>query len=179
MKRIEAINSFKQWDRRSKFVYTKHDLAKLFPDESPKTLSESLNRLVKDGLLRRACRGIYVNEHAASFDANIIEHIAKALRRGHYNYISLESMLSEHGVISQIPIDRLTVMTTGRGGTYKTPYGVIEFTHTKRPISEIINHIKSIDQRPLRIVGKEIAWRDLKRVGRNIHLVDRSTLDDG
>ncbi len=33
---------------------------------------------------------------------------------GEYNYVSLESMLSEYGLISQIPIDRLTVMTTGR-----------------------------------------------------------------
>ncbi len=41
----------------------------------------------------------------------------------------LESALSEYGVISQIPIDRLTIMTTGRKGHYKTPYGTIEFTH--------------------------------------------------
>lgn len=39
--------------------------------------------------------------------------------RGEYNYISLESALSEYGIISQIPIDRLTIMTTGRKGEYK------------------------------------------------------------
>ncbi len=50
---------------------------------------------------------------------NTIEYVAKSLRRGEYNYISLESALSKYGVISQIPIDRLTVMTTGRKGTLK------------------------------------------------------------
>ncbi|MDV7106381.1 hypothetical protein R3X26_18525 [Vibrio sp. TH_r3] len=31
--------------------------------------------------------------------------------------------LSDFGVISQIPVDRLTVMTTGRSGEFKTPLG--------------------------------------------------------
>ena len=57
------------------------------------------------------------------------------MRRGEYSYISLETMLSEYGAISQVPIDRLTVMTTGRKGEYETPFGVIEFTHTKRKYS--------------------------------------------
>ncbi|PHM28446.1 hypothetical protein [Xenorhabdus budapestensis] len=68
--------------------------------------------------------------------------LAKAMRRGEYNYVSLESALSEYGAISQIPIDRLTVMTTGRKGTYKTPFGIIEFTHTKRSAPNIICNIK-------------------------------------
>jgi hypothetical protein len=104
--------------------------------------------------------------------------VAIALRQGHYNYLSLESMLSEYGVISQIPIDRLTVMTTGRSGIYKTTFGVIEFTHTKRPIADIIQHIKSVANRPLRLASKEIAWRDLKRVGRNIEMVNLKELND-
>jgi hypothetical protein len=82
-------------------------------------------------------------------------------------------MLSEYGEISQIPIDRLTVMTTGRRGTYKTPYGVIEFTHTKRPVSDILSHVKQVEGRPLRIADREAAWRDLKRVGRNVRMVNR------
>lgn len=43
-------------------------------------------------------------------------------------------MVSESGAISLIPLDRLTVMMSGRKGHYETPYGVIEFTHTKRPV---------------------------------------------
>ena len=33
-----------------------------------------------------------------------VEHVAIALRRGHYSYVSLESALSEYGAISQVPL---------------------------------------------------------------------------
>ncbi|EYU15471.1 hypothetical protein [Photorhabdus aegyptia] len=89
-------------------------------------------------MLSRPVRGIYLFNFAHSHDSYAIEHIAKALRRGEYNYISLESALSEYGVISQILIDRLTVMTTGRKGLYHTPLGTIEFTHTKRQQEDIL-----------------------------------------
>lgn len=178
MNQTEARKVLNYWDKQGKYVFTKHELSKLFPNDSPKAFDEGLARLVKSGLLLRACRGIYVNPEAKSFNEYVIEYIAKALRQGHYNYVSLESMLSEYGVISQIPIDRLTVMTTGRSGIYKTPYGLIEFTHTKRSIAEIIQHIKSSEPRPLRVASKEIAWRDLKRVGRNLEMVSLEELED-
>ena len=89
--------------------------------------------------------------------------------------MSLESTLSEYGAISQIPLDRLTIMTTGRKGEYKTPFGTIEFTHTKRSPNEILNHTEAIG-RPLRLANKNTAYRDLKRVGRNTHLVDEAVL---
>ena len=39
-----------------------------------------------------------------SKDGYELEHIAKALRPGKYNYISLEFLLSSLGIISQIPV---------------------------------------------------------------------------
>lgn len=178
MNKMRAIYILKTWDKKGKFVFTKNELHKLFSDDTDKTLSESLTRLVKSKILERVCRGIYINSHASSINGYTIEHIAKALRQGEYNYVSLESMLSEYGVISQIPIDRLTVITTGREGVYKTVYGVIEFTHTKRSIANIISSIQKIEKRPLRIATKKTAWRDLKRVGRNMHLVNKEELND-
>jgi len=97
------------------------------------------------------------------------------LRRGDYSYVSLESALSEYGAISQIPIDRLTVMTTGRKGEYKTPYGTIEFTHTKRNLQNILQSMRDVG-RPLRLANPMAAWRDLKRTGRNTHLVEERVL---
>lgn len=178
MNQIQALRVLEFWDKQGKYVFTKSELSKLFANDAAKAFDEGLARLVKNVVLQRACRGVYVNPNAKSFDGYVIEHIAKALRQGHYNYISLESMLSEYGAISQIPIDRLTVMTTGRSGTYKTIFGVIEFTHTKRPVADIIEHIKSVSNRPLRIASKAIAWRDLKRVGRNIEMVNPEELND-
>lgn len=178
MNKMQAIQILREWDKKGKYVFTRHELQKLFSQDSPKTFTEGINRLVKDKILVRVCRGIYVNPYAVSTDSYTIEHIAKALRRGEYNYVSLESMLSEYGVISQIPLDRLTVMTTGREGNYKTPFGVIEYTHTKRSIRDIVSGIKQIENRPLRIASKQIAWRDLKRVGRNISMVNLEELSD-
>ena len=178
MKKWEAIQMLREFDRKGRYVFTKHDIAKLFPHDNAKALNEGLNRLVKAGLLKRACRGIYINESAQCFDSYTIEHIAKALRRNAYNYISLESILSEYGEISQIPLDLLTVMTSGREGIYKTPYGVIEFIHTKRSVINILDHIQTITGRPLRVATKKTAVRDLKRVGRNLHLLQSESHDD-
>ncbi len=175
MKTKAAIQTLSEWDRKGRCVHTLHDLAKLFPDDSRKTLQEGVNRLVRAGLLERVCRGVYVYALACGRDRHLIERIARTLRRGRYNYISLESALSEHGAISQIPVDRLTVMTTGCKGEYRTPYGVIEFTHTKRGVCDILAGMKNV-QRPLQMATPQTAWRDLKRVGRNTHLVDESAL---
>ncbi len=178
MKKLEAIAILRELDKQGRYVFIKHDMTKLFPLDSTKALDEALNRLVKTGLIKRACRNIYVNANAQCFDSYTIEHIAKALRRNAYNYVSLESALSEYGVISQIPLDRITVMTTGREGVYKTAYGVIEFTHTKRSVINILDHIQTIPGRPLRVATKEAALRDLKRVGRNLHLLQTEISDN-
>ncbi len=177
MKLLKIIQAMSDWDKQGRYVFLTSDLTKLFGIDNVKNYY-MLNRLVKDGILQRACREIYVNPHAASFDSFTVERIAKLLRRGHYNYISLESMLSEYGVISQIPMDRLTVMTTGRKGVYKTLYGTIEFTHTKRTVEDILENTILMEGRPLRIAKKQTAWRDLKRVGRNIQLVNEDELYD-
>ncbi|WP_318375665.1 type IV toxin-antitoxin system AbiEi family antitoxin [Enterobacter sp.] len=175
MNRPTALKKFTEWDKQGRYVFTLADLNKIFAEDSPKTLQAGLNRLVKDGLLARPVRGIYVFNFAHSQDSYTIEHIARALRRGEYNYVSLESALSEYGIISQIPIDRLTVMTTGRKGTYATPFGTIEFTHTKRQQQDILAGVVQTN-RPLKIATPEYALRDLKRVGRNVHLVNEKAL---
>ncbi len=175
MKKESAIKLLSHWDTKGRFVYTLNDLAKLFPEDKPRTLQEAVNRLVKAEILQRVGKGIYLYTYAKSKDVHVIEHVAKAMRRGEYNYVSLESALSEYGAISQIPMDRLTVMTTGRKGEYRTPYGTIEFTHTSRKVADLLDSFKEVG-RPLRLAKLKAAWRDLKRVGRNVQLVDEDQL---
>ena len=81
-------------------------------------------------------------------------------------------MLSEYGVISQVPVRRITLMTTGATGVYDTPYGTIEFTHTKRRPAEIIKRTIVAKDRPLRLATKEAAVKDLVRSGRNVNMMD-------
>ena len=175
MKQVAAIQAFDAFARQGRVVFTVGDLVKVL-GETGHALQATLRRLVRSGVVSRAARGVYVYLLDPTPRPNLVERLAVALRRGHYNYISLESALSEHGVISQIPIDRVTVMTTGRSGEYRTPWGVIEFTHTKRGVAQILENTQQ--GRVLRVASPEMAWRDLKRVGRNTHLVDMEALSD-
>ncbi len=178
MNKIEAINKLAALDRVGVYVFSKGDLAKGFPDEKEKAFEKSLQRLVSDGILQRVAKGVYVNTMAKSKKGKVIEDIASVLRRGHFSYVTRESMLSEYGVISQVPMSRVTLMTTGANGVYETPYGTIEFTHTKRRPAELIARTVSVKGRPLRIATKQAAVADLVRAGRNTNMIDMKELDD-
>lgn len=176
MQQVAAIRELMRHERTGSPVFTKKDLVKIFREDNPPALNASLNRLVRNQVLVRAVNGVYVNALSPNLGADTIEHIARAMRRGHHSYVSLESALSEYGVISQIPM-RLTLMTTGRRGEYSTPFGVIEFTHTARSVLDVLDGTLDVG-RPLRMATRHTAYRDLKRVGRNLHLVDQSALDE-
>ncbi len=179
MNRMDLIQKLADLDRRGVYVLAKRDIEKLFPAEGEKAMEQSLKRMVGDRILTRAARGLYVNPAASSKNRWIAEEVAKALRPGCLSYVSLESILSEYGVISQIPMNRLTVMTTGARGLVETPYGTIEFTHTKRGVAEIVKRTLAAKGRPLRIATKQAAVRDLLRVGRNVNMMDPEALKDG
>ena len=141
MRTVEAVKTLAEWDRCGWNVFTLSDMRKLFPQQAEKTLSESLRRLVGYGLLERVANGVFVNPLSTGSRVGLFERIACTIRRGEYNYLSLECALSQWGVISQIPQAYLTVVTTGRKGVFNTAYGVIEFTHTQRSAVEIMqNH---------------------------------------
>lgn len=174
MKIIDAMKTLKALDQQGVYVFNRTDMEKMFPEEQEKTLEKSLQRLVKDGLLERVYKGIYVNPMASSKKSRVIEDIAAVARRGFHSYVSLESMLSEYGDISQIPVSLLTVMTTGAKGIYKTKYGTIEFTHTRRSVPDIAKRTQLAQGRPLRIATREAAKKDLFRVGRNTNMLEAS-----
>ncbi|GGF84205.1 type IV toxin-antitoxin system AbiEi family antitoxin [Alteromonas lipolytica] len=177
MKLQVAISRLNSFDEAGRYVFLHRDLAKIFHEDSERTLNDSLARFVRAGLLERVARGVYLYGFSRyKKSSSTIEHIAIALRRGHYNYISNESALSAYGIISQIP-NRLTIMTTGSKGTYKTNYGIIEFTHTKRSVIDILAHTIQ-PERPLRLATKTAAVRDLKRIGRNTHMIEMTTFSE-
>ena len=176
MKQELAIRRLNELDKKGRYVFLHRDLVKVFHEDSPRSLTDSLARLVNHGILERVARGVYVYALSAHKNtSDTLDLIAIALRRGEYNYVSLESALSYYGIISQIPIDRLTLMTTGVKGEYKTRYGVVEITHTKRAVQDILDSIAHAD-RPLRVASKDAALRELKRVGRTTHLVDMEAM---
>lgn len=178
MRRSLAIDTLHKYDKAECFVFTRGELASIFYNDNPEAFAMGLRHLVNDRLLSRPCRNVYVNHNALSISYTyILEHVASALRRDFHNYVSLESALSEYGVVSRVPM-RLTVMTTGRRGSFNTEYGVIEFTHTSRDRINIMRGSIAVPDRPMRIAHKRIAWRDFKRAGRDVKLINLDELED-
>lgn len=179
MTRLDLINCLNEMERCGVIVFSKRDLEKFFPQEGEKSFEKSLQRMTRDGLLTKAARGIYANTSGVARNpGRVIERVAKSLRPGKLCYLSLESMLSEYGLISQIPMTYLTVMTTGASGVHETPYGTIEFTHTKRSRSDILERSVFVSDRPLRVAKKQAAIQDLVRVGRNLDMIDQEELEE-
>lgn len=178
MKLSDAIHTLNSWAARGRVVFARRDLSKIFSEQGS-TLSATIRRLVANEHLIKAARDVYVSQAGVTFSPYLLEEIAVNLRRGEYNYISLESALSEWGSISQIPLDRITVMTTGRRGEYQTPFGVVEFTHTKLNPSIILDNTVQQPKRPLRIASESFAAKQLRRVGRNTDLLTEQSLKEG
>ena len=176
MRQIDCIHALHNHTLGAPPVLTKADLAHLLPHANPHTFDATLGRLVANGVLIRAAQGTYVHALTGRAHENILQHVACALRRGEYSYVSLEPALSRWGAISEIPM-RLTLMTTGRSQRYETPYGAIEFIHTTRPVISILDGTVRSDE-PLRLAKAMTAYEDLKRVGRNLELVDLEELRD-
>ena len=158
-------------------IFATADLRSALPDLSTAQFKVHLSRAVQRGVLQRVCRGIYCYPHAQPNQQLVLYHAAARLRAGHLCYLSLESVLSHHGVISQIPLDRLTLMTSGRRATIACgPWGSIEFTHTKRRAHDLAGQLTYDAPKRLWVATPQLAWRDLKRVGRNNDFVDLNIL---
>ena len=164
-------------DKDGRYVYTVRDLALLFDEDGIK-LKKTLARTTRSGLLIHAAHGVYVYAYSRHLGPYTIEAVARALRRGEYCYVSFESALSAYGVISQIPIDRLTVATSGRSAEYVTPFGVIEFTHTERDPLGYVGQLLERPPHPLPIADRRLALRNLSDVRRSLDLVDLETMED-
>ncbi len=128
---------------------------------------------VKKGLLRRVVKGLYESTLTPPEPEHGIYKIIKKLRSGVLNYISLESQLSHSGDISQVVMDRVTVITKGRSGTFSTSYGVIEFTHTKKLISHIAANLYFDPDIKMYRANTEQAIADLKNCKRNVHMLEK------
>jgi len=169
MRLPELIATLDQWDRAGIWAFSSTALKLLFP-ESDRTRLKALAAHQKTGVITHIARGLYINPKARSLPTDLLSQLVVFLRPWYFNYLSLESALSEAGWMSQIP-SRLTVMTTGRSQVFDTPYGTIEFTHTAQAPEQLRAHVNWDANRQLWIATPEQAQRDLKRVGRNLDLL--------
>jgi hypothetical protein len=160
-------------DRRGVWAFTPATFSALLGNPKPNYLKLMMKRLADQGVLIRAARGVYVNPHARSMPNDVRGGLIRFLRPREVTYVSLESKLSEVGAISQASTT-LTCMTTGSPGRFDTPWGAIEFTHTDRHIA-LGTDVQTRDDGVLEATVERSA-RDLRRVGRNTDLIDKTIL---
>jgi hypothetical protein len=173
MKRRILMQKLDEMDRRGVWAFTPATFSALLGDPGQNYLKLRMKRLADQGVLIRAARGVYVNPHARSMPSDVRTGLIRFLRPREVTYVSLESKLSEEGVISQVATV-LTCMTTGSPGRFDTPWGAIEFTHTDRPIA-LGSDVHMRDDGVLEATVERSA-RDLRRVGRNTDLIDEQAL---
>ncbi|NRO98476.1 hypothetical protein GWC77_21365 [Paraburkholderia sp. NMBU_R16] len=166
----ELIASMDHWDKAGIWAYSSNTLRLLFP-ESERAMLKALARHERAGLIVHVARGLYANPRARSMPPDVLSALVPFLRPWDFNYLSLESALSEAGWLSQIP-SRLTLMTTGRSQTFETSYGTVEFVHTAQRPDKLRDDLVFDARRNLAVATLARALRDLKRVGRNLDLVD-------
>ncbi len=152
-------------------VFAPSDLAGAVPGCGQ--LAVLLSRATKAGLLKRVCRGIYFYPMPGYSSGNLLFHAAARLRAGEFNYISLETVLSDAGVISQMPMNWISLMTSGRSHVVDCgEYGHIEFVHTAQRPEELGGELTYDPDRHLWRASVRQALRDMKATRRSMELVD-------
>ncbi|MBE8167816.1 MAG: hypothetical protein HAW66_05585 [Shewanella sp.] len=153
-------------------VFDTAELAYMLDETVTSGFRKLLTDCVKKGVVERVVQGIYISKITPPDHATILVQIAKKMRPHVFNYISLESQLSHTGDISQIVMDRLTIVTKGRKGTFGTVYGTIEFTHTKKAITQLEEQVYFDSEIKMFRANTALAFADLKACGRNLHMLE-------
>lgn len=152
-------------------LFAASDLAAAVP--GCRQLAVLLSRATKAGLLKRVCRGIYLYPVPNYPAETLLFHAAARLRAGEFNYISLETALSDAGVISQVPINWITLMTSGRSHVVDCgDHGHIEFVHTSQRPGDLTGELTYDPHRGLWRASVRQALRDMKATRRSMELVD-------
>jgi predicted transcriptional regulator of viral defense system len=162
---------------REHCIFAASDLAAAVPECGQ--LPVLLSRAAKAGLLRRVCKGIYfypVRDYPAG---NLLYHAAARLRAGEFNYLSLESVLSDAGVISQVPMNWITLMSSGRSHVVDCgDFGHVEFVHTAQRPDDIAGELVYDPDRHLWRASVRLALRDMKVTRRSLELISEEVLHE-
>lgn len=155
------------------YLFSLQDLSAAIPGQKSASFKALIGRAEKNGLLRRVCRGIYLYPKVDYPSGLILYHTAARLRAHEFNYISLESALSDAGVISQIPINWVTLMSSGRSHIVNCGnFGHIEFIHTKKPLDSVTSQLNYDPRYRLWRASVARALKDMTLTRRNTDLID-------
>jgi len=155
------------------YLFTTQDLTAAVPEQSEKAFRAMLGRAAANGLIHRVCHGLYLNPRAQYTRGLTLYHAAARLRADEFNYLSLESVLSDAGVISQIPMNWISLMTSGRNYVFDCgAFGHIEFIHSKRPTATVENQLTYDPRLGLWRASVALALKDMNLTRRSTELID-------
>lgn len=161
------------------YLFTPSDLSSILPKQNRASLQIILSRAVKSGLLQRVCRGLYMYPEANPQNGLLLYHAAARLRAGDFNYLSLESVLSDAGVISQMPMGWIALMSSGRNRIVDCGrFGRIEYIHTQRSASKLARQLSWDSRIQLWRASVALALKDLKHTRRSDDLIDWELVND-
>lgn len=156
-----------QYRRREKFIYKREEICSIFRSDDIEQIIAKNDYIVSIDFERF----VYLR---STLPPDFFDKIALSLRDGELCYISFEDALSRWSVISQIPMI-LILGTTGESGFYKTRFGSIEFVHVPHSREVILSNTTE-PYYAIRLAKKFFAFEDLKRIDRNMHLIDYEEL---
>lgn len=167
------VQSLAKIAERSHRIFALTDLASLLPDQDLNSFKSIIARLEKRGDLVRICRSIYILPDCTLKGSDLLGPVAARLRAGQFNYLSLETVLSEAGIIAQIPVNRITLMSSGRSSIIDCgTYGTIEFVHTRKKPAELAGYLVYDARLGLWRAAVPLALRDMKDTRRDTGLVN-------
>ena len=172
----QLIRNLKKLTANEGRVFSLLDLRALLPKHQDGAFKSIVTRLEKKEELIRVCRGIYMLPESPLCGSDLLGHAAARLRAGGFNYLSLETVLSEAGIISQIPVNRITLMSSGRSNVISCgPYGSIEFVHTRKKAAELASRLSYDPRYGLWRASTAQALQDLRNTRRDTGLINWET----
>ena len=161
------------------YLFATRDFVPVFPSLSEPALHALLSRAHRSGLLERVTKGIYLYPRVDYPRGLELHHTAARLRANHLNYISLETALSDAGVISQVPAGWVTLVSTGRSNTVACGrFGRIEFVHTQRHARDLTGSLMYDERCRLWRANVQLALRDMRVTQRSQDLIDWRVVDE-
>lgn len=149
------------------------------PDCSYEVFKTLVSRSTRNGTLRRLCRNLYLYEKVNYPRDLVLYHAASRLRAQCFTYLSLETVLSDAGVISQIPLNWITLMTSGREGLIEcVGFGTIEFVHTEKKPSQVKTELFWDSRCRLWRASPWRALTDMRNARRPLDLVDMDAVNE-
>lgn len=152
-------------------VFAVSDLVETVPDRHQ--LVMMLSRLVKDGVLKRVCNAVFFQPVPGFPRDRVLCRTAAKLRPDRFNYISLETALSDAGMTRQRTGGWVTIISSGGSNVVDCgEFGQIEFTHTRRKQESIAAELTFDEECRLWRASVRQAMLDMRASKRNMDLVD-------